>query len=53
MLYNHHDIYVGRSLDRYGEFSEGETELFTLYVKAGDVVVDAGANIGVHTGRAP
>ncbi len=28
MLYNPNDTYVGRSLDLYGEFSEGEVELF-------------------------
>ena len=28
MLYNMSDTYIGRSLDLYGEFSEGEVELF-------------------------
>ena len=49
MLYNVHDRYVGRSLDLYGEFSEGEVVLFRQLVKAGDIVVDVGANIGTHT----
>ncbi|HSU65369.1 MAG TPA: FkbM family methyltransferase, partial [Tepidisphaeraceae bacterium] len=49
MLYNVNDIYVGRSLDLYGEFSEGEVEVFRKTIRAGDVVVEAGANIGAHT----
>jgi FkbM family methyltransferase len=49
MLYNINDMYVGRSLDLYGEFSEGEVVLFRDVLGAGDVVVDVGANIGAHT----
>ncbi len=49
MLYNQHDMYIGRSLDKYGEFSEGEIELFQQIVHDGDVVVEVGANIGAHT----
>ena len=49
MLYNPNDQYVGRSLDLYGEFSEGEVELFRQVVKPNSVVLDIGANIGCHT----
>ncbi|HXR88296.1 MAG TPA: FkbM family methyltransferase [Stellaceae bacterium] len=49
MMYFPADLYVGRSLDLYGEFSEGEVELFTQIVKPGMLVVDVGANIGAHT----
>jgi len=49
MMYFANDMYVGRSLDVYGEFSEGETELFRQIIKPGMTVVDAGANIGAHT----
>lgn len=49
VLYNRHDLYIGRSLDRYGEFSEGEVDLFKQVVKPGATVVEAGANVGSHT----
>lgn len=49
MLYNFRDQYVGRSLDLYGEFSEGEVSLFRELIRPGDVVIDAGANIGALT----
>lgn len=49
MLYNRHDKYVGHSLDRYGEFSEGECDLFRQLIQPGSVVVEAGANYGAHT----
>ena len=49
MLYNLHDRYVGGSLDRYGEFSELEAQLFSDWVKPGMLVVEVGANIGAHT----
>jgi FkbM family methyltransferase len=48
-VYNIHDMYIGRSLDQYGEFSEGEIDLFRQFVRPGMVVVEVGANIGVHT----
>jgi FkbM family methyltransferase len=49
MLYNRHDKYIGRSLDCYGEFSEGECDLFQQLIQPGNVVVEAGANFGAHT----
>ena len=49
MLFNRNDVYIGRSLDVYGEFSEGEVELFRQIVEEGSFVVEVGANIGVHT----
>jgi FkbM family methyltransferase len=49
MLYNRHDAYIGRSLEDYGEFSGEEVDLFRQLLKPGDVVIEAGANIGAHT----
>jgi FkbM family methyltransferase len=49
MLYHSKDAYVGRSFDLYGEFSEGEVDLFRQLLQPGAVVLDIGANIGAHT----
>jgi FkbM family methyltransferase len=49
MLFLARDRFIGRSLDVYGEFSEFEDEVFAQLLRAGDVVVEAGANIGAHT----
>jgi FkbM family methyltransferase len=49
MLYAPHDRFIGGALARYGEFSEGEQELFRQMIRLGDTVVEVGANIGAHT----
>ena len=49
MAYLATDQYVGQSLDRYGEFSEGEVELFRQVIRPGWTVVEIGANMGAHT----
>jgi FkbM family methyltransferase len=49
MLYPKADLYVGRSLDLYGEFSEAEAHFLSGLIKPGDLAVDAGANIGALT----
>jgi len=49
MMYLRNDIYIGRSFDRYGEYSEGEVALFRDWLRPGDVALDVGANIGAHT----
>lgn len=48
-VYNVNDVYIGRSLDIYGEYSEEEARLFGAIVRKGDVVADVGANIGALT----
>lgn len=49
MIFNKNDIFIGRSLQLYGEYSFFETELFAQLIKSGNTVVDIGANIGTHT----
>lgn len=49
MLYNTNDLYCGTMLDRYGEFSEGETDLFRQLLQPGMTAVEVGANMGAHT----
>jgi FkbM family methyltransferase len=40
------DELVGLSLARYGEYSEGEVDVFRKVLQPGDVAIDVGANIG-------
>lgn len=49
MTFHQTDRWLGRSLDLYGEWSEGEVELFQQVVRAGDVLIEAGANVGALT----
>lgn len=49
MQYFTSDRWMGRALKEYGEWSEGEAELFRAVIKPGDHVVEAGANIGALT----
>jgi FkbM family methyltransferase len=49
MLYLRQDMYVGRSFTEYGEYSEGEVEVFRQILQPGDVALDIGANLGAHT----
>src|SRR5689334_14706450 len=49
MMYNSNDTYIGRSLDLYGEWCEGEADLLRKILRPGAVVLDIGANIGTHT----
>ena len=49
VLYNPNDKYIGRSLDLYGEYSQGEVEIFRQIIKPGWTILDIGANIGCHT----
>jgi FkbM family methyltransferase len=46
MMYLRGDVFIGRSLEHYGEFSEIEVAALLRLIGPGDVVVDAGANIG-------
>ena len=48
-LYNRNDIFVGRALERYGEYGRLEAQVIAQLCAPGSVVIDAGANIGTHT----
>jgi len=49
MLYNRNDQIIGRALELYGEYCEGEIELLRQVCAPGDIVADIGANIGAVT----
>ena len=46
---NTNDVYIGQSIIRYGEYCWHEFELLQQVCKAGDIIVEVGANIGTHT----
>ena len=48
-LVNRNDQYVGRALEVYGEYGALESEFLKGVLRAGDFVVEVGANIGSHT----
>lgn len=49
MIHNDADIYVGGALKAYGEYGEKEGQFICSLAKAGDIVIDVGANYGVFT----
>jgi FkbM family methyltransferase len=44
-----HDSYIGRAVERYGEYSEAEVDVFRQFVGPTAVVIDGGALFGEHT----
>jgi FkbM family methyltransferase len=48
-LADDNDLFIGRALIHYGEYSELEWMLLERYCRSGDTVVEVGANIGAHT----
>ena len=43
------DIYIGRSIEAYGEWSYGEIEALRGLIRQQDNVIEVGANIGAHS----
>lgn len=48
-VYNHHDKFIGKALELYGEYGEHEVVFFSKLVKEGDIILEIGANIGSQT----
>src|SRR4029450_34737 len=48
-LYNTNDTYVGRAIEKYGEYGGQEARFLEKLCAAGDIVIEVGANIGAHT----
>lgn len=46
MVWPRADATIGRSLERYGEFAEGENEVIARHLRPGDHAIDVGANLG-------
>jgi FkbM family methyltransferase len=49
VLYNANDVFIGQSIERYGEACELEAGMLRQLCRPGSVVVEAGSNIGTHT----
>ena len=48
-LVNRNDVYIGKSLEVYGEYAGLEGRMLMSVVQPGQTVVEVGANIGSHT----
>jgi FkbM family methyltransferase len=48
-LYNQNDYYIGKAIERYGEFSRLEMDVLGQLCGPGDFVIEVGANMGAHT----
>jgi len=49
ILFNKNDLFIGKSIEKYGEFSDHEVQFLQKVCKRGDTVIEIGANIGSHT----
>tara|TARA_X000001036_G_C20676310_1_gene804316 strand:+ start:369 stop:1223 length:855 start_codon:yes stop_codon:yes gene_type:complete len=49
MVYNKNDMYIGKSIKEYGQWSQGEIDLCKQILTPSDVVIEVGSNIGSHT----
>jgi FkbM family methyltransferase len=49
MLFNLNDVYIGTMLDLYGEYCEGELDIFRQILRPGMTTIEVGSNIGAHT----
>jgi len=49
VVYNPNDVYIGKAIERYGEYAEQEARALRSFCESGSIVVEVGANIGTHT----
>ncbi len=49
MVFNKNDMYIGRSIKEYGEWSQAEIDLCKQILTPTDFVIEVGSNIGSHT----
>lgn len=49
MVYLENDNCIGKSLELYGEWAQNEVDVITQCIQENDIVLDIGANYGVHT----
>jgi FkbM family methyltransferase len=47
--YYANDLYIGKSLELYGEYQQSEIDLLLKLINSNCIVYDVGANIGYHT----
>ena len=47
--YHANDLYIGKSLEMYGEYGQPEIDLLLQLINENSIVYDIGANIGYHT----
>src|SRR5882757_7907517 len=48
-LVNRHDVFIGKSIEVYGEHGGLECAFLQRLVRPGDCVIEVGSNIGAHT----
>jgi FkbM family methyltransferase len=48
-LYNRNDQFVGRAIEKYGEYGGIEMDFLRQFCVPGNVIIEVGANIGAHT----
>ena len=49
MVFNKNDMYIGRSIKEYGEWSQAEIDICKQILTPTDFVIEVGSNIGSHT----
>jgi len=47
--FSQNDMFIGRSLDLYGEYCENEFLIMEMLIQPNFIILDIGANLGLHT----